>query len=191
MGELPSSGAVGAARAQELLTEAASLRRVAQRPAALWPPLVIFGVVAAMDAPLSGLGALAATLWWVVAAPAAFAAVGRCSAWQAHRRGMEGRARWLPVLGMTSFAACWLVCFVIAAAAHLPVGLGWAITVGTGYLAWSWLARSPAGAIVAVTVTAVGVALALSSAPAWAVPLGTGTTMIIGGLLLRYGPEAS
>lgn len=190
MGELPSSGVVGTVRAQELLTEVADLRRVAQRPAGLWPPLVIFGVVAAIDAPIRALGPLAASLWWIIAAPAAFVAVGKCSARQAHRRGMEGRARWLWVLGIASFAACWLACFEIGAA-HLPGGLGWAIIVGIGYLAWSWYARSPAAAIVAAAVTAVGVALALSPAPGWTVKLGVGATMIIGGLVLRYGPEAS
>jgi hypothetical protein len=191
MRELPSSGAVGAVQARELLTEAADLRRVARRPAGLWPPLVVFGLVAVVDAPLSALGSLAAGLWWLVAAPAAFAAVARCSAWQGHRRGLEGRVRWLVALSMASFAACWLLCFYIVAVEHLPVGLGWAIIVGAGYLAWSWFSRSLAGAAVAVTLAAVGVALALSPAPGWTVQLGVGTVMIMGGLGLRYEPEAS
>jgi hypothetical protein len=191
MRELPSSGAVGAVQARELLTEAAGLRRVGRRSAALWSPLVVFGLVAVVDAALSELGSLAAALWWLVAAPAAFAAVARCSAWQAHRRGLEGRARWrLTALSAVSFAACWLLCFYMAAA-HLPTGLGWAIIVGAGYLAWSWYARSLPGAAVAVTVAAIGAALALSPAPGWTVQLGAGTVMIVGGLVLRHGPEAA
>jgi hypothetical protein len=191
LGELPSSGVIGAVRARELLTESAGLRRVGRRPAGLWPPLVVFGLVSVVDAPFRALGPLAAALWWIVAAPAAFLAVGRCSAWQAHRRGLEGRARWLlAAVSVASFAAFWLLCFYMAAE-HLPVGLGWAIALGTAYLAWSWYARSLPGAAVAVAVVAVGVALALSPAPGWTVQLGVGTVMITGGLVLRYGPEAS
>jgi hypothetical protein len=189
--ELPSSGALGAVRARELLTESAGLRRVGRRSAALWSPLVVFGLIAVVDAPLSALSSLAAALWWFVAAPAAFAAVARCSAWQAHRRGLEGRARWrLTLLSAASFTACWLFCFYLAAE-HLPVGLCWAIIVGAGYLAWSWYARSLPGAAVAIALVVAGVALALSPAPGWTVPLGVGTVMLVGGLVLRYGPEAS
>jgi hypothetical protein len=189
--ELPSSGALGAVRARQLLTESAGLRQVGRRSAALWSALVVFGLVAVVDAPLSALGSLAGALWWFVAAPAAFAVVARCSARQAHRRGLEGRARWrLTALSAASFAACWLLCFYMAAK-HLPVGLGWAIIVGAGYLAWSWYARSLPGAAVAVAVVAVGAALALSPAPGWTVQLGAGTVMILGGLVMRYGPQAS
>jgi hypothetical protein len=190
MKEMPSSGMVGAVQARELLTEAAGLRRVGRRSAALWLPLVAFGLIAIVDAPLSALGSLAAALWWFVAGPAAFVAVARCGAWQAHRRGLEGRARWrLTALSAASFVAVWLLCFYMAAE-HLPVGLGWAIAVGTGYLAWSWYARSLPGAAVAVALAAVGAALALSPAPGWAVQVGVGSVMITGGLVLRYGPEA-
>jgi hypothetical protein len=63
--------------------------------------------------------------------------------------------------------------------------------VGAGYLAWSWYARSLPGAAVAIALMVAGVALALSPAPGWTVPLGVGTVMIVGGLVLRYGPEAS
>jgi multidrug transporter EmrE-like cation transporter len=191
LGELPSSGAIGAVRARELLTEAASLRQVGRRPATLWPPLVIFGAVAVIDAPLSALGPLAALLWFAVAAPVAFAVVGRCSAVHARRRGVEGSARRMSVMGVASFLIGGLACFALIAATHLPVGLAWAIIMGVGYLAWSRLARSVPAALVAVALTAVGVCLALSPAPAWTVPLGVGTVMIAGGLALRRGPEAS
>jgi hypothetical protein len=191
MGELPSSGVVSSVQARELLTEVAGLRRVARRPAGLWPPLVVFGLVAVVDAPLSALGSLAAALWWIVAAPAAFVVVARCSAWQAHRRGLEGPARWLAALSMASFAACWFLCLYIVAVEHLPVGLGWAVILGAGYLGWSWFARSVPAAAVAIALTAVGVTLALSPVPGWTVQPGVGTVMIIGGLVLRSGPEAS
>jgi hypothetical protein len=191
MGELPSSGVVGAARARELLTEAADLRRVGRRSAWLWPPLVVFGSVAVLDAPLSALSSLAAALWWVVAAPAGFAAVARCSAWQARRRGLEGRARWLAALSMAGFAVGWFGCLYFVAVEHLPFGLGWAVFVGAGYLACSWYSRSLAGAVVAVTLAVVGVTLVLLRAPGWTLQFGVGTVMIVGGLVLRYGPEAS
>ena len=76
-------------------------------------------------------------------------------------------------------------------AARLPGGLVWTIAVSIGYLAWSRFARSLPVAVIAVALAAVGAALALSPAPAWSVPLGVGAVMITGGLVLRYGPEAS
>ena len=41
-----------------------------------------------------------------------------------------------------------------------------------------------------MALAAVGVTLALVSAPAWGVQLGVGIAMVVGGLVLRYGPEA-
>jgi hypothetical protein len=190
LGEFPSSGVIGAVQARQMLAQAADLRRVGGRPVGLWPPLLVFGAVTALDAPISVLGQLAASLWFVAAAPVAFTAVGRCSARHAHRRGMEAPGWRLSVLGVASFAACWLICLVLVAGAHLPVGLVWVIAVGAGYLAWSRFARSVPVALVAVALTAVGVGLALSPAPGWTVPLGVGTVMILGGIALRYGPEA-
>src|SRR6202161_501669 len=190
MRELPSSGVVGVVQAKELLTEAAGFRRVGRRPPGLWPPLVISVAITVLDAPISVLGQVAASLWFVAAAPVAFAAVGRCSARHARRRGMEAPGWRLSVLGVASFAACWLICLVLVAGAHLPVGLVWVIAVSAGYLAWSRFARSVPVALVAVALAAVGVGLALSPAPGWTVPLGVGTVMILGGIALRYGPEA-
>jgi hypothetical protein len=82
----------------------------------------------------------------------------------------------------------WPACLVIARAAHWPAGLGWTVAVAAGYLAWSWFAHSRPTAIVALA--AVGVTLALASAPAWGVQLGVGIAMVVGGLVLRSGPEA-
>jgi hypothetical protein len=191
LGEFPSSGVIGAVQARELLAQAAGLRKVGRRPVGLWPPLVIFGAVAVIDAPLSAFGQLTAVVWFAAAAPVAFAAVGRCSARQARRRGMEASGLRLSVLGVASFAAGWLVCLALVAAAHLPFGLAWVLSVSTGYLAWSAFARSVPVAMVALALAAVGAGLALSPAPGWTVPLGVGTVMVLGGLALRYGPEAS
>jgi hypothetical protein len=191
LGELPSSGGIGAVQARELLAQAAGLRKVGSRPAGLWPPLVIFGAVAVIDAPVSALGQLAAIVWFAAAAPVAFAAVGRCSAQQARRVGMEASGLRLSVLGVASFAAGWLICLALVAAAHMPFGLAWVIAVSAGYLAWSGFARSVPVALVAVALAVVGACLALSPAPGWTVPFGVGTVMILGGLALRYGPEAS
>ena len=101
------------------------------------------------------------------------------------------RAGGCPCWAVASFAACWLICLVLVAGAHLPVGLVWVIAVGAGYLAWSrFSARSVPVALVAVALAAVGVGLALSPAPGWTVPLGVGTVMILGGIASDTGPEA-
>jgi hypothetical protein len=139
LGEFPSSGVIGAVQARGLLAQAAGLRKVGGRPVGLWPPLVIFGAVAVIDAPLSAFGELIAVMWFVAAAPVAFAAVGRCSARQARRRGMEASGLRLSVLGVASFAAGWPVCLALVAIAHMSFGLAWVIAVGAGYLAWSGL----------------------------------------------------
>jgi hypothetical protein len=188
--ELPRTDALNAVRAQQLLAEIASLRRRGRRPAVLWPPLFFFGIVAVAGAPLIALSELAVNVWWLIAAPAAFAAVGVVSARQARRRGFERPGWRLAALGAASFAAGWLACLVIARAAHWPAGLGWTVAVAAGYLAWSWFARSRPAAIVAVALAAVGVTLALAAAPAWVVQLGVGIAMVAGGLVLRSGPEA-
>lgn len=190
MEELPRPDTLNAVRAQQLLAEFATLRRRGRRPAGLWPPLLFFGIVAVAGAPLIALGEVAVNVWWLIAAPVAFAAVGLASARQAHRRGFEGPGWRLAALGAASFAAGWLACLVIARAAHWPAGLGWTVAVAAGYLAWSWFARSRPTAIVAVALGAVGVTLALVTAPVWGVQLGVGTTMVVGGLVLRSGPEA-
>ena len=190
MGELPSSGAVGAVQAKDLLAEVAALRRRVRRPAGLWPPLIVFGVVAVLGAPLGIVGALALNVWWIAAAPVAFAAVGWYASRQGGQLGIHRRHWLLPAAGIASFAAGWFACLWLAAVAGLPGELGWALTVALGYLAWSRFARSLAGSVVAVILAAVGTGLALSPAPGWTVQLGVGVAMIIGGLVLRSGPEA-
>lgn len=191
MEELPNLGPIGAIQAKELLSEVAGLRRAARRPIGLWPPLVIFGAVAVAGAPAAALNSLADGLWWLAAAPLAFVGLTVCGTRQARRRGLEGQRKRMLALGIASFAAGWLLCLGVAAALRLPADLGWTIALAVGYLAWSRFARSLPAAVVAVALAIIGTALVLSSAPSWAVQLGVGAGMIIGGLVLRYGPEAS
>lgn len=190
MEELPSSGVVGAVRARELLADVSGIQRRTRRPIGLWPPLVVFGVVAVAGAPLGLAGPLAVNLWWIAAAPAAFSLTGWFFARQARCRGFETRSRRLPALAMVSFGAGWAATFWLSAVVHLRNGLGWALAVAVGYLIWSWLARSIPAALVAVSLAVVGTVLAVSPVPVWTVQLGVGITMIIGGLVLRHGPEA-
>jgi hypothetical protein len=190
LGELPSSGAIGAVRARELLADVAGLRRRGRRPTGLWPPFLVFGVVAALGAPLGLLGGTATGLWWLCAGPAGFWLVARYSSQQARERGIQGHARLLKTLGAVTFVVGWLGCLWLANAAHLPVGLGWALLVSLGYLGWSGFARSWPAAAAALAMAAVGCAVSLSPAPRWTVQLGVGVVMIAAGLLLRRGPEA-
>lgn len=190
MEELSASGTLGAAGARELLDDLAALRQRGRRPAGLWPPLVIFGLVAMAGAPLAAYRGLAGDLWWIAAAPVGFALVGRLAASQARRRGYEPPGRPLTTLGMASFGAGWLACLGLAMALRLPGGLSWTLAVTAGYLAWSWFARSWPAALVAVSLAVVGIPLALSPAPYWAVQASVGLAMLAGGLLLRRGPEA-
>ena len=187
---VPRTGTVDAARARELLAEIETLRRDTRRPRGLWPPLVIFGVVATLGAPLALVSDLAVNLWWFVTAPAAFAAVGFYSARQARRHGIESPGWPMYALGAASFAACWLACLVAPRVLHWPAGLGWTVAVTAGYLAWSRFARSWPAALLALALAVVGIGLALSPLPGWTVEFAVGITMIIGGLLLRAGPEA-
>lgn len=190
MEELAGSGVLGPAAARELLDDLDALRQRGQRPAGLWPPLVIFGAVAVAGAPLAAWNGLAGDLWWIAAAPAGFALVGRLAAGQGRRRGYQGPARMMTALGLASFGAGWLACLALALALRLPGGLGWTLAVTAGYLAWSWFARSWPAALVAASLAVVGTVLALSPTPAWTVQAGVGLAMLGGGLLLRRGPEA-
>jgi hypothetical protein len=189
--ELPTSGTVNAVDARELLHDLAGLRQRGRRPAGLWPPLVVFGVVAVAGTPLAAWRSLAGDLWWVAAAPVGFALVGRFAAGQARGRGYQAPGWPLTTLGIASFGAGWLACLALAIALPLPTGLGWALAVSAGYLAWSWFARSWPAALVAVSLAVVGTALALSTAPSWTVQAGVGLAMLAGGLLLRHGPESA
>lgn len=190
MGELPSTGVLGSVQARELLADVAVYRQRARRPPALWPPLVVFGVIAAIDAPISLHGSLPANLWWIAAGPVGFVIVSSLMARHGYRRGVQSRPWLLSVLGLVSFllafAGLWL-----SGVLHLPGPLGWVLLVAVGYLAWSRFARSLPAAAVAVCLAAVGVALTLCPVPGWTVQLGVGVTMILGGLVLRHGPEAA
>jgi hypothetical protein len=187
---LPSAGLLGPATAKGLLADVAGYRQRARRPPVLWPPLVVFGVIAAVDAPISMRGPLAANAWWLVAGPVGFVIVGLLMSRQAYHRGIENRSWRLPALGVASFvvafAGLWL-----SGVLHLPGALGWVLLVALSYLAWSRFARSLPVAAVAVSMAAVGIALTVSPAPGWTVELGVGVTMIFGGLVLRHGPEAA
>jgi hypothetical protein len=190
LGELPSSSAIGAVHARELLADVAGLRRRGRRPPGLWPPFLVFGVVAVLGAPLGLLGGLETGLWWLCVGPVGFWLVSRYSSQQARERGIQGHGRLLQALGITTFVVCWVACLWLANAAHLPGGMGWALLAGLGYLGWSRFAHSWPAAAVALAMAAVGSAVALSPAPTWTVQLGVGLVMITGGLLLRHGPEA-
>ncbi len=191
MGELPSSSAIGAVRARELLADVTSLRRRSRRPAGLWPPFLVFGVIAVLGAPLGLLGGAATGLWWLGAGPVGFSLVARYSSQQSRDRGMQGHGRLLRSLGIATFVLCWVACLWLANAAHLPGGMGWALLVGLGYLGWSRFAHSWPAAAVSLAMAAVGCAVALSPAPTWTVQLSVGVIMIAGGLLLRRGPESA
>jgi hypothetical protein len=187
---LPTSGVIGSVLARELLTEVAVYQQRARRPAGLWPPLVVFGTVAAAGAPLGLDGSLAVNLWWLATAPIGFAVVGVLMSRQGYRRGIE-HANWLlPSLGVAGFAAAFAGLW-LSGLLHLPGDLGWVLLVAAGYLGWSRFARSLPVAAVAVSLAAVGTALTLAPVPGWTVQLGVGVTMIIGGLALRHGPESA
>lgn len=191
MGELPSSSAIGAVRARELLADVTGLRRRSRRPAGLWPPFLVFGVVAVLGAPLGLLGGTATGLWWLCAGPIGFWLVARYSTQHARERGIQGHGRLLQSLGIGTFAVCWVACLWLAGAAHLPGGMAWSLLVGLGSLGWSRFAHSWPAAGVSVAIAAVGAAVALSPAPTWTVQLSVGLVMIAGGLLLRRGPESA
>jgi hypothetical protein len=190
LGELPSSSAIGAVRARELLTDVTSLRRRGRRPAGLWPPFAVFGVIAVLGAPLGLLGGAATGLWWLCAGPVGFWAVARYSSQLSRDRGIQGHGRLLSTLGIATFVVCWVACLWLANAAHLPGGMGWALLVGLGYLGWSRFAHSWAAAAISLAMAAVGSTVALSPAPTWTVQLSVGVIMTTGGLLLRHGPES-
>lgn len=190
MGEFPSSGTIGSVRARELLADVASLRRRGRRPAGLWPPFLVFGVIAVLGAPLGLLGGAATGLWWLCAGPAGFWLVVRYSSLQSRDRGMQGHGRLLRTLGIATFVLCWFAS-LLASAAQLPGGMGWALLVGLGSLGWSRFARSWPAAAASVAMATVGSAVALSPAPTWTVQLSVGLSMIASGLLLRRGPESA
>ncbi len=179
--------------AAELLLHVEGLRREARVSlGAPWFPLVVFGAVVALSAPVVAFAGTNALLpLWLVAAVAGLAAVRRHYRSRARVRGATGRARvWVIGVGMS------ITCFSAAlAAARLggedaALAAPIAVTV-VGYVALGVLQRSWQPAAWVAVSAATALLLLVAGSPPWAVELAFGGGMVAVGLVLRHGQARS
>lgn len=157
-----------------------------------WFPLVVFGAVIALSAPVVAFAGTNALLpLWLVASVAGLTAVRRHYRSRARSRGATGRARvWAIGVGMS------IGCFCAALAAgrlggeDAALAAPIAVTV-VGYVTLGMLQRSWQPADWVAVAAAMALLLLVAGSPPWAVELAFGGGMVAVGLVLRHGQAGS
>jgi len=179
--------------AAELLLHVEGLRREARASLGTpWFPLVVFGGIVALSAPVVALlGTNALLPLWLVAAVAGLAVVRRHYRARGRLRGATGRGRvWTIGVGMS------VGCFCAAlAAARLggedgALAAPIAVTV-VGYVALGVLQRTWRPAAWVAVAAAAALLLLAAGSPPWGVELAFGGGMVAVGLVLRHGQVRS
>jgi hypothetical protein len=176
--------------AQETLLYADRARRRARRDVGIaWFPLVLFGTLTLASVAVARPASEAQT-HWLIAGPLGGAAVALYAYRRGGQRGLEGRA-----LGYVITAIALMLAALGSAWIAGPIGLPWLarfgppLVVAVGYIAFAWIERNVAVAIVAAALLVVTGAMALvglSSADAGiALTLLYGVAFVTTGLALR------
>lgn len=179
-------------QAAETLSEVAWLRRRTRRSLGTpWFPLVCFGALTMLSAPLvaaAGVSVLAP--YWVMAGAGGMLLTRRHYQHRGRRRGVAGRRRaWAVAAAM--FASCFAAGIIAGVAAGKAAGvLAPVLVVLAGYALFGWLQRSLALAVAVAPGAALAVALVLAGASPWAVELTFGAALVAagGGLRARADP---
>lgn len=179
---------ISARQAAEALDELARLRLHARRaPGRPYFPLLWFGVLTTLSAPLVAVAGLDVLLpFWVVAGTAGLVVVARHYRGRALRQGVMGRGRRVWAIAMAFFVG------------GVTAGVGggrWGgergavlapvVVVAAAYLVLGWFRRDPATivAIVPAVVVAAGM-IGAGSAP-WLIELVLGAAITAAGGVLR------
>lgn len=179
--------------AAELLLHVEGLRREARISlGAPWFPLVVFGGIVTLSAPVVALAGTNALLpLWLIAAVAGLAAVRRHYRARGRIRGATGRARvWAIGVGMSVGCFCTTLAAARLGGEDGALAAPIAVTV-VGYVALGMLQRSwwPAAWVAVAAATAL--LLLAAGSPPWAVELAFGGGMVAVGLVLRHGQARS
>lgn len=170
----------------ETLAELGRLRRRTRGTLrSVWFPLVLFGGLTILSAPLYAIGGAALGVFWLVAAPAGIVATSMHFRRRELRLGLEGPAAPYVLTGVAMAVAAWLTGALGGGGDVSTYGPPLAIAAGT--LVFAALDRSVQLAAVAAALFAVAGAVALagvgSPGPVLAVSFGAG--YLIAGLIFR------
>ena len=170
----------------QTLAELAHLRsRTRGTLRSFWFPLVLFGGITLVSAPLYAIGGATVGIFWLVAAPAGIIT----TSFYYHRRelrlGLEGPAAPYVVTSIAMALAAWLTG---ALGGEEVRTYGPSLAIAAGTLVFAALDRSAALAGIAAGILAAAAAVALAgvgtaAAPVLAAVLGTG--YLIAGLIFR------
>jgi hypothetical protein len=179
-------------QAAEALDEVARLRgRTRQSVGVPWFPLVCFGVLTMLSAPLLA-GADPATLvpLWLAAGVAGMLLTRRYYRRRARRHGVTGRGR----RAWTVAAVLFPVCLIAAVAGGMAGGeaagvLASIAVVAAGYVTTGLLQHNSAAALAVTPGAVLAIALILANVAPWIAELTFGAAMVAAGASLRAAGE--
>ncbi len=174
-------------QAAETLSEIARLRRRTRRSLGTpWFPLVCFGALTMLSAPLIAMaGEAALAPFWAVAGGGGMLLTRRHYQRRSRQRGAASRRRvWTVAAAM--FVGGFAAGIVGGVTGGESAGvLAPVVVVLTGYAVLGWLQRSLALSLAVAPGAALAVALVLAEARPWAVELTFGAALVAAGVCLR------
>lgn len=177
--------------AAEVLNDLARPRRRTRLLDAPWFPLLYFGALTMLSAPLVGTGTYV-LVPWVLGGAAGMLLTRRHYRRRASHRGATARGRSAWAIGAVMF----VVCLLAAVAAGMIAGGDAApmtviVLVLAGYLAMGWLARDPVPSLAIAPGAALAAAFAVAGLAPWIVELTFGTSLVLPGAGLRAAQARS
>ena len=181
-----------ARQAAEELDEIARLRGQTRRSLGVpWFPMVCFGVLTMLIAPLlAGAGTAALVPLWLVAGAAGMLLTRRYYRMRGARHGVTGRGRRAWTVAAVMFPAC-LIAAVTGGMAGGAAGgvLASIAVVVAGYFALGLLQHDSAAALAVAPGAVLAVALILAGLAPWLAELTFGAAMVTAGAGMRAAGE--
>ena len=171
-----------------MLGEITELRRRVRRSLGTpWFPLVCFGLLTMLSAPLVAImGTAVLVPFWLIAATSGMLLTRRYYRGRARLRGVGGRGRRAGVLAASMCAAAFTAGILAGATGGQAAGVLAPVTVIlVGYAGLGWLLRTPAPALAVAPAAALAGALVLAKAAPWTVELTFGAALVAAGASLR------
>lgn len=178
-------------QATEVLDDLDRLRRHTRLVGAPWFPLLYFGALTMLSAPLVGAGGSILALW-VVGGAAGMLLTRRHYRRRARHRGATARGRSARTIGVIMFVVCLLAALAAGMIGGAPAALTTVIVVVlASYLALGWLARDPVPSLAIAPGAAIAAAFAVAGLAPWIVELTFGASLVLAGVGLRAAQARS